>query len=1194
MHPLAQKIASLQHRLVWRHRAAAACRVAAAILAVALLLGFIDYLLRFNDPGLRIMATAVLLAAAIFAGYRWWYLPSRRRLVPLLVARRVEARFPQLHDSLASALEFLQQSEDDRTAGSAQLRRLVVAETQTAVDALPLDDVIDQRPLRRATGWLAVPLLAAALFIAVDARAVATALARLAAPLGSTEWPRQHHLAFHQVPSRLAAGQAFEAELVDTTGQLPDEVRIEYRTLTNGRREFASEPMSRSGDIMVARRENVRHSFAFRAVGGDDDTMRWHAVEVIEPPQLESLNITVHPPAYTALPGASAERHLQVLAGTGIEVSGTVNKPLRAARILCGGAKPITATVAADADGNDRRAFHVAPMRWIAAESCPYRLELTDSEGVAVVVGQWNLRVEPDAPPSVSWQRPSDDLHVTAAAIVPIDLLIKDNLAIQRVELVYARSDRSESERESQPAEPHIELYRGPDRPAPLSDNATRTAGESRVVEHRWDLAPLELPVGAELNVHAEAADYRPGIGRTIGPRHISIITPEELETRLADRQAEIVRQLERGLAIERTTREEVRRLEIQQQNTGLVGDDRNAIQSAELNQRRVGHVLVDAVEGVPALVDALLAEIEMNRVASEDMRVILGRLTAELNRLSSGPLDVAERELTAAHKAIEMITPNDEARMTNDEGVNSSFVIRHSSLDSLSTAGSAQDDVIATLERLVAELSGKADYLRFARQLTELRQDQIAHQESARAEIGLDTLPLRLSELKPPQRANLQKAAGGQTALAARFEKIEHGMDGLARELADDESEAAATLESAVELARRLAIGIKMQESARDFSENRVGQALDRETEIANDLERVLDVLRRREERRPAQLVDKLRDAEKRLAALQDQLTALRQQIAQAEQQPATDPQQLEQLRKQQQALQRDIEKFAGQLERLQALDASKSARSAADRLDRGESAKDGRPSPSQDVQKAAQDLEETARQLAERRQHAEDELALEFVRRFQAELGEMVERQQRVIERTAALDSQRDTSAPLPAEAQEAIAKLAREERQLAEKAREHSELLFGLGAVRISLEEAEQRLGAAAQLLDQQQTGRAAQQAERHALARLEGMMQAFAQTASEAGQNQNQGAAAGPGGDQPQRRPTFELLEVKMLRMLQVDLNERTSDHQQRLAGLNPPLDEPHRAELEREARELAAEQGRLAELVHNMLTRDNEE
>jgi hypothetical protein len=145
-------------------------------------------------------------------------------------------------------------------------------------------------------------------------------------------------------------------------------------------------------------------------------------------------------------------------------------------------------------------------------------------------------------------------------------------------------------------------------------------------------------------------------------------------------------------------------------------------------------------------------------------------------------------------------------------------------------------------------------------------------------------------------------------------------------------------------------------------------------------------------------------------------------------------------------------------------------------------------------------------------------------------------------------------------------------------------------------MGLEEAERRLGAAAARLDTRDTGPQAQQAEQHALNRLEGMLQAFAQTASESAPSQN--APAGNNetlpGQQPQRRPTFELLEIKMVRMMQVDLNERTQAIEDQLAGLKQPLADRERAELAREAQELQAEQRRLAELVQEMLTRDNGE
>jgi hypothetical protein len=1200
MHPLAHQIASIGRRLIWRQRATAACWILATIIGAGLVLGLTDFFMNFADPGLRIMVTLALVGVAMWAAYRWWYSPGRWRSEPLAVARRVESQFPQLQDSLASALEFLGQSEEDATAGSPQLRRLVVAEAQNAVAGLPLDEVIDRRPLRKAASWLAAAMLILLICLALDAGSVRTAMLRLIAPLGSAQWPRQNHLAFREVPGRLAAGQPFEVELIDTAGQLPNDVVIQYRMARDGGHEMISEPMTRTGDLMVARRENVRQSFAFRAEGGDDQTMPWTYLEVVEPPQLESLKIIAHPPAYTGLAARAAERHFEVLAGTQIEMTGAAGEPLSAVRVLLDGQKPIDATITADAAGRERHAFHVAPQNWVATTTGPYRLELTDADGVAGAIGQWNMRVQPDTPPSVAWQRPTDDLYVTPGAQPPIKILAKDNLAIQRVELIYERSDRSQADRDREPKEKPIELHRGPTKPATADHVATGAGGESRAVEYLWDLALLELPVGAQLTIYVEATDYRPATGRTAGPRRITIITPEELEARLADRQGQIVRQLERALAVEQSNREQVRQVEIQQRDTGsLTIGNRNTLQAAELNQQRARHMLTDDTEGVPALVDAVLGEIEMNRLSNSEMQQTLQNLSVELGQLTAGPLATADRELTATRAAIDAIIPSGDSP-ADDFKLSFSASQVDSIAHSLSTLGAAQDEVVAALERLINELSSKVDYRRFVRLLMELRQSQIDHEKATRADIPREALPLRVDELTRAQLAILNIAAAGQSSIATRYEKIEQGLDKASHELADDDESVAGTLSDAVGLARRLAIAAQMRQTSHDLSENRTGKALATEARIAENLQQVINVLRNQGEQRPDQLAGKLREAEQQLAALRQQLAQLQQQVAQVEKSPAAANQQtLDKLSQQQQSARGDIEQLARKLDRQQAADAGASAKNAASRLksnsNNGQPTPTSRPSSSREVQQAEQDLEQAAQQLAQRRQQAEDELALLFVQRFQADLTEMVKRQKQVLESTLALDSSRHAATQLSDEAAEAIAMLAAEEQDLADRAREHADLLFGLGAVRVGLEDAERRLVAAEQLLSEQHTGLPAQQAEQLALVRLEAMLDAFSQTAQEAAQNRNATPPPGAGGqsNQPQRRPTFELLEVKMLRMLQVDLNARTHAYQEKLAAESAPLDPAAKASLEREARELAAEQSRLAELVENMLSRDNE-
>ena len=483
--------------------------------------------------------------------------------------------------------------------------------------------------------------------------------------------------------------------------------------------------------------------------------------------------------------------------------------------------------------------FSIAANQWIARESGAYRLELENLDGVAGTAGQWNLRVEPDTPPSVAWQQPSEDLFVLPTATVPLAVVVKDNLAVARVELRYTRSDQSDAK--AAIAAAAIELYRGP-------ESAVVVNGESHTVEHSWSLAPLDLPVGAQLTLDVHAADYRPGSGKTLTPRRITIVSRDELDARLADEQSQIARRLDEALALERTAHRDVRGLEIQIRDAGrLSANDQDVLQASELNQRRVGRLLVDPTDGVPALANALAAELQMNGIDDADLLRQMENLKDALAELAAGPLAAADQALTAARKSVE----------SNTAGL----------AESLTTAGNGQDAVIAVLERLLGELSGWAEYGRFVRELAALRDDQLAHRKTTREEIGLDTLPLELRELSRQQRATLNKAAAAEDTLARRFERIEQGMDALAAAQAERDAAAAARLADAVDLARQLAIAGNMQQTMRDLEGNRVGQALAREAQIAAALQQVLDTLQNRSESRPEQLVEKLRAAERELA---------------------------------------------------------------------------------------------------------------------------------------------------------------------------------------------------------------------------------------------------------------------------------------------------------------------------------------
>src|SRR5688572_11681198 len=108
MHPIVERINRLQRRITYRRYATAACRTAAALLAAALLLGLTDYIVRYRDTGVRVLSSAAFFVVAAWVAYRGWYRLRSVRTSKLAVARQVESQFPQLNDSLASAVEFLE------------------------------------------------------------------------------------------------------------------------------------------------------------------------------------------------------------------------------------------------------------------------------------------------------------------------------------------------------------------------------------------------------------------------------------------------------------------------------------------------------------------------------------------------------------------------------------------------------------------------------------------------------------------------------------------------------------------------------------------------------------------------------------------------------------------------------------------------------------------------------------------------------------------------------------------------------------------------------------------------------------------------------------------------------------------------------------------------------------------------------
>src|SRR6476469_3854158 len=120
-HPLEVKIGRLRREIRRLLTVRGLCWTVVVAITTVLVLATVDYLVRFQDPGVRVITSLAVAAVLLWATIRFLIVPLGRPWRDVELARQVERRWPALGDRLTSTLEFLKQPEDDARAGSPAL-----------------------------------------------------------------------------------------------------------------------------------------------------------------------------------------------------------------------------------------------------------------------------------------------------------------------------------------------------------------------------------------------------------------------------------------------------------------------------------------------------------------------------------------------------------------------------------------------------------------------------------------------------------------------------------------------------------------------------------------------------------------------------------------------------------------------------------------------------------------------------------------------------------------------------------------------------------------------------------------------------------------------------------------------------------------------------------------------------------------
>jgi hypothetical protein len=857
----------------------------AAVLAAMLGMLAIDAIVRSPEAGWRWLQFGVLAATMVLAARRY-FTPLRSKPNNVAVARLIETQLPELRDRLSSAVLFLEERErSEKNAphpaaqyDSPQLRERVILETAAECADRDFTQLLSPRSLRRA--WLACGGLAAIFLGLGIARPdlLGIGLLRQLAPWRETHWPRAHELYLETESLRLARGETFHAAVLDQRGELPRDLVLQIRSpagsaATEKLREDV--PLSWQPQRVVIRRDDVQHDFEFRVIGGDDRTMAWTRVQVLEPARLEELSLRVIPPAHTRWPAYTAEAPLLVLPGSSLSISGRTTRSLAQASVEYGGQK-LPLQVAAD-----QRSFQFAT----AAESAlpltasgKLHFEFTDAGGVASSSEAYDIRLVPDQPPTIEWGTRAAEELLTPLGEWNFTAVVRDDVAVERLELLITPVEAETAK----PMPPLVkELYRRPAasaKPAALEPAQLEALRRGRWPEERrpWQAAwrfPAPPPaLGTRWQAVLRLTDSA-GQEANSEPRTLKIVSPDELSARMASHWNELLRDLTTLSELQQTAQRQVIEAADQQPF------DPARASAGIAQQRQIARELSLPSAKIPRKLAALDEEFKANQLEQTSSGQRLANIQNKLQALRRGELTKLETALTVWEQAANEQKSSPEQQLL------------------LQPLVPLQAAVQQRLREIIELLDQQTSWAQLERVLQTLQQAQ----QTLRGEsVQNENLALgrTVEQLTGREQALLGGLAQRQTTLAEQLAAWQNTLGKLRLDAANG-SLAAEGLRNL--FLQRQPVEL-MRSAGGNLTANRTGQATQQQAEVLAVLAEALELLRTGKSGKtpaenanaaktdgqpskatpPAQQLAELRKLQEQLAALEQRQTKLNQQTVQ------------------------------------------------------------------------------------------------------------------------------------------------------------------------------------------------------------------------------------------------------------------------------------------------------------------------
>jgi hypothetical protein len=546
----------------------------------------------------------LFLAVLAWRGFRvLWPIPSLRR-----TARGLERTYPILRDDVTNTILLIEQTASDEVTDRSSLA-LIRAQLRRSVERVaairPADAVTAKGSLRRLA--LLVPLiLTLVMVLIIDSPLVGRALALLSHPLSAIPSAPVIITLGQKDSFVVARGTAVALRFI-VAGQGPEKL---YVIVWPDGKEASRAPLTRGpGNTYSHVIESASLSFRYQAATGRGDLSPLGTVRVVDPPDLESLKISLTPPPYTGLAAMTqSDGRITALNGTVAKLDIRATKEISEGQIVLGEQNRYPLTV----DGR-----HLSGSL-LLLQPGTYRIGLKDTLGFSnpePVV--YEIRVIPDKFPDVVISAPVADMEITGDETMPVTYSANDDFGLTAIRLVYQ--------------------VRGEERRIVLPSAAGRRSTGPDT--YKWDLSTLALLPGENVTFRIEAED-----NDTIGG-------PKKAASR----------------SIVLTVRDERKQAANQEADSQKIADNLLNLLADQLEEKGTPETLT---KGLDQVLDQVSKNLERaaDRPERFDLEALKRNLTSLKNRAEQEPKEKVTQELERAALLAEDVTKG--ARMNEVEAM--------------------------------------------------------------------------------------------------------------------------------------------------------------------------------------------------------------------------------------------------------------------------------------------------------------------------------------------------------------------------------------------------------------------------------------------------------------------------------------------------------------------------------------------